>query len=143
VNHKQGILCLFIIAATIMGTAGYSTIQSDRIVDVQVAGDDEAYLVIDETKNEIDNGSTGEPLELTNQFAESVELSISVKSTEGNITSEGLNDTIIDTGEAAALQVKCEDTQTSGGIITVDITADGDEISFETSDRDVKVKCSD
>ena len=142
-NHKQGILCLFIIAATIMGTAGYSTIQSDRRVDVQVAGDDEAYLVIDETKNKIDNGSTGEPLELTNQFAESVELSISVRSTEGDITSEGLNRTTIDTGEAAALQVKCEDTQTSDGTITVDITAAGDEVSFETTDRDVKVKCSD
>ena len=126
-----------------MGTAGYSTIQSDRTVDVQVAGDDEAYLVIDETKNKIDNGSTGEPLELTNQFAESVDLSISVRSTEGDITSEGLNRTTIDIGETAALQVKCEDTQTSEGTITVDITADGDEVSFETSDRDVEVACSD
>ena len=142
-DHKQGILCLFITAATIMGTAGYSTIQSDRTVDVQVAGDDEAYLVINETRSTIDNGSTGTPLELTNQFAESVELSISVKSTQGDITSEGLNRTNIDPGEAAALQVKCEDTQTSDGTITVDITADGDEVSFETSDRDVAVACSD
>jgi hypothetical protein len=125
-----------------MGTASYSTIQSDRTVDVQVAGDDKAYLVIEETRNEIENGTTGTALELTNQFAESVGLSISVR-TDDDITSEGLNKTTIDTGEAAALEVECGDTQTTEGTITVDITADGDEVSFETSDRDVEVECSD
>lgn len=137
-NHRRAILALFVVAAAIMGTTGFSTLQADRTVDVQVADDAQAYLQINETGTQITEGETGGVLALTNQFSESVDLSISV-TTNDDIQSQGLDTRSIATGETATLEVNC--SQTSDGTITVDIEASGDEISFEKSGREVAVDC--
>lgn len=137
-NHRRVILALFVVAAAIMGTTGFSTLQADRTVDVQVADDAQAYLQIDETGTQIKTGETGGVLALTNQFSESVDLSISVTTTD-DIQSQGLDTRSIATGETATLEVTC--SQTSDGTITVDIEASGDEISFERSGHEVAVDC--
>jgi hypothetical protein len=138
VNHRRAILALFVVAAAITGTTGFSTLQSDRTVDVQVAGDDEAYLQIVETGTQIKKDKTGAVLKLTNQFSESVDLSISV-TTDDDIQSQGLDTRSIDPSKTAKLEVKC--SQESSGTITVDIEASGDEISFEKSGHEVDVDC--
>jgi hypothetical protein len=140
-NHRRAILALFVVAATIAGTTGFSTVQSDRTVDVQVADDTGAYLKLVETGDEIENGTTGEALNLTNQFAEPVELSVSVTVEDGDITNRGLTDQNIDSGGTASLEVRCQDSQTTPGTITVDVEASGDEISFEKSGKEVTVNC--
>lgn len=142
-NHRRAILALFVVAATIMGTTGYSTVQSERTVDVQVTDTDaNAYLGIEETGTAIENGTTGTVVELTNQFGESVDLSIRMTTSE-DITNRGLTDRTIDPGETAALEVRCRDSQTSAGTIAVDVEASGDGVSFEKLDREVTVMCVD
>jgi len=140
-NHRRAILALFVVAATIAGTTGFSTVQSDRTVDVQVADDTGAYLKLVDPDKKIKNGTTGKALELTNQFAEPVELSVSV-STSDDITNRGLTKQNIDSTETAKLKVRCQDSQTTSGKITVDVEASGDEISFEKSGKEVTVKCT-
>ena len=141
-DHLRIILLLFVVAAAIVGTSGYSAIQADRSTDVAVVDDDQAYIVIDETEDEIANGSTGTALEVTNQFAEPVEVTATPTHSPDGITVEGFDSTSIEVEETAGLQVRCGDSQTSAETITVDLTAEGDETSFETSDEAVTVRCT-
>lgn len=140
-DHLRIILLLFVVAAAIVGTSGYSAIQADRSTDVAVVDDDQAYIVIDETEDEIANGSTGTALTVTNQFAEPVEVTATPTHSPDGITVEGFNSTSIEVEETASLQVRCGDSRMSDGTITVDLTAEGDETSFETSDE-VTVQCT-
>ena len=141
-DHLRIILLLFVVAAAIVGTSGYSAIQADRSTDVAVVDDDQAYIVIDETEDEIANGSTGTALEVTNQFAEPVEVTATPTHSPDGITVEGFDSTSIEVEETAGLQVRCGDSRMSDGTITVDLTAEGDETSFETSDEAVTVRCT-
>jgi hypothetical protein len=138
IDHGRAVLALFVIAALIVGTAGYDSIQGDRSADVEVASDADAYLGIQETGNTIPNGSTGSVLVLTNQFGTSVDLRISDVTTSDNVTNEGLTTSTLGAGDTAALEVTC--TSASDGTITVDIEASGDGISFETT-KTVAVSC--
>jgi hypothetical protein len=145
-DHGRVVLSLFVVAALIVGTAGYDSIQGDRSADVDVANDADAYLALEETGNTIQNGKAGTVLLLRNQFGTSVDLSITDVSTTDGVTYQGLQVSGVDTGDTATLgtgdtarlQVEC--TSHSDGSITVDIEATGDGISFETS-RTVTVSC--
>ncbi|WP_323676729.1 hypothetical protein [Halorubellus sp. PRR65] len=137
-NHGRIVLAMFVIAALIVGTAGYDSIQGDRSADVEVANDADAYLALEETGATIENGSTGEVLRLTNQFGTTVDLVITDVETSSGVTNEGLNRSTRDPGKTATLNVTC--TSASTGIITVDIEATGDGISFQTT-RTITVAC--
>jgi len=141
-DHLRVILLLFVVAAAIVGTSGYSMVQADRSTDVAVVDDDQAYLVIDETETDIPNGSTGTALEVTNQFAEPVEVTATSTHSPDGITVEGFDSSPVEVGNTADLKVRCGDSQTSAKTITVDLTAEGDETSFETSDEAVTVQCT-
>lgn len=141
-DHFRVILLLFVVAAAIVGTSGYSAIQADRSTDVAVVDDDQAYIVIDETEDEIANGSTGTALEVTNQFAEPVEVTATPTHSPDGITVEGFDSSPVGVGNTADLKVRCGDSRMSDGTITVDLTAEGDETSFETSDEAVTVRCT-
>jgi len=141
-DHIRLILLLFVVAAAIVGTSGYSMVQADRSTDVAVVDDDQAYIVIDETETDIPNGSTGTALEVTNQFAEPVEVTATPTHSPDGITVEGFDSSPVEVGNTADLKVRCSDSQTSAETITVDLTAEGDETSFETSDEAVMVQCT-
>jgi len=141
-NHLRVVLLLFVVAAAIVGTSGFSVIQAERSTDVAVVDDNQAYLVIETTGNEIKNGSTGTVLTVTNQFAEPVEVTATSTESPDDITVQGFNSSSIDVRETAGLEVRCGASRTSAGTITVDLTAEGDETSFETSDKDVEVQCT-
>jgi len=141
-DHIRLILLLFVVAAAIVGTSGYSMVQADRSTDVAVVDDDQAYIVIDETETDIPNGSTGTALEVTNQFAEPVEVTATPTHSPDGITVEGFDSSPVEVRNTADLKVRCGDSQTSANTITVDLTAEGDETSFETSDEAVTVQCT-
>jgi len=137
-DHGRTVLALFVVAALIVGTAGYDSIQSERSADVEVADDADAYLALEETGATIQNGSTGDVLELTNQFGTSIDVSVTDVSTSGGVTNQGLTASSLGTGATAAIEVSC--TSDSDGTITVDIEAAGDGIRFETT-KTVAVEC--
>jgi len=141
-NHLRIVLLLFVVAAAIVGTSGFSVIQAERSTDVAVVDDNQAYLVIETTGNEIKNGSTGTVLTVKNQFAEPVEVTTTSTESPDDITVQGFNSSSIDKRETAGLEVRCSDSRTSDGTITIDLTAEGDETSFETSNKDVEVQCT-
>jgi len=141
-NHLRVVLLLFVVAAAIVGTSGFSVIQAERSTDVAVVDDNQAYLVIETTGNEIKNGSTGTVLTVKNQFAEPVEVTAMPTESSDDITVQGFDSSSIDVGSTADLKVRCSDSRTSDGTITVDLTAEGDETSFEMSDKDVDVQCT-
>mgnify|MGYP006276002619 CR=1 FL=1 len=147
IDHGRAVLAMFVIAALIVGTAGYDTIQGDRSADVDVANDTDAYLALQETGTGIENGSTGNVLEVTNQFGTSIDVTITDVSTSDGVTYQNLNDrngdetgdtAALGTGETAKLEVSC--TSASAGSVTVDIEATGDGITFETTTT-VAVQC--
>jgi hypothetical protein len=138
IDHRRAVLALFVVAALIVGTAGYDSVQSERSADVNVATDADAYLALEPTGTTIENESTGPVLKLTNQFGTSVDVSITDLSTNGGVAVQGLTDTSLGTGDATSLEVTC--TTANDGTVTVDIEATGDGIAFETTET-VAVSC--
>lgn len=144
-NHPRFILLLFVVAAAVMGTSGYSVIQAERSSSVEAVDDDRAYLKIVETGSEISNGSTGTVLEVTNRFAEPVDLEVVTTEVSGGVTAEGFsgtssNEITVKIGDShtAKLEAGCSDA--NDGTISIKLTATGDSTSFET-ERDVAVSC--
>jgi hypothetical protein len=139
-KHSRAILALFAIAAVITGTAGYDTIQADRGVDVETAGDDSAYLALTQNETAIENGTTGRPVEITNQFGTSVEVTVEVTSIDSGITVKGLTQSTLNPGDTAAVKVTCETS--SDQSLTLDVRAENDELSVELRNREFTVDCA-
>lgn len=138
IDHGRAVLALFVIAALIVGTAGYDSVQSERSADVNVANDADAYLALEPTGTSIENGSTGTVLVATNQFGTSVDVSYTDVSTSDGVAVQGLTATSLGTGETSSLEVTC--TTASDGTVTVDIEATGDGIAFEKTET-IAVSC--
>ncbi|WP_227130681.1 hypothetical protein [Halorubellus salinus] len=131
IDHGRAVLALFVIAALIVGTAGYDSIQSERSADVNVANDADAYLALEETGTPIENGSTGPVLVVTNQFGTNVDISVTVESTSENVTSGSLTAEDLGPGKSVELQATCESNES--GELIAEIEAQGDGIQFRTT----------
>ena len=138
-NHSRAILALFVVAALITGTTGYSTIQAERGVDVETAADGNAYLALEETGTAIENGTAGKAVYITNQFGTDVSVSVDVTASDSGITSQGLNRSDLAAGDTAALEVQCStDTDQT---LTVDVEAESTDISTEIRNQEFTVDC--
>ena len=144
-KHQRQILSLFVLAAVITGTAGYSSIQAQRSVDVAVANDEDAYLAVETHNQVITNGTTDSALTITNQFGRELALSVQDVTTTGSVKYDSLDNSRdrvpIETGDEINVSVTCDGT--SDGTISTVIFAESDdgEISVRTM-QDVIITCN-
>lgn len=144
-RHRRLILALFVLAALITGTAGYSAIQAERSVDVAVADEETAYLAVESFSPEIENGSQKPALRVTNQFGREIDLSVQDVDTSGSVVYDSLGtsngEVSLKTGDHVEVDVRCSGT--SDGTLEIVLFAEGknDELSVRTLQK-VDVTCT-
>lgn len=149
-NHSRVVLGLFVVAAAVLGTAGYDVVQSERSVDVATAPDDSAYLALQrpsEPPVAVTNGTSGEILHVENRFETPVDVTLEAYEGDTDVVARrGLNATEdIEPGETAALSayVYCPVPDTTHEV-QVDLhaeSADG-SVSVTVTGESVTVLCA-
>lgn len=143
-NHRRAILALFALAALIAGTAGYTTIQAERSVDVAVADEGEAFLAVEGQAPTVENGSAGTAFVVTNQLGRQVDLTVRESYADGSVglgaVADGGRETTIDDGNSTDVTARC--TGTADGTLEVTVRAESDdgEISVRIV-RSTEVDC--
>jgi uncharacterized protein YcfJ len=129
VNHRRAILALFALAALIAGTAGYTTIQAERSVDVAVADEGEAFLAVEGQTPTVENGSAEPAFEVTNQLGRQVDLTVRESYADGSVglgaVAGGERETTIDHGNSKNVTARC--TGTTDGTLEVTVRAESDD----------------
>ena len=131
-NHRRVILSLFVIAAVITGTAGYSSIQAERSVDVAVANEGDAFLAVEGQSPSIQNGTSEDAFEVTNQLGQPVDLTVQVLTAGGDVELGSVPEETID-GDGATADIDARCTGTQDGTLEITVRA-------ESSDGDVMVQ---
>ena len=130
-NHRRAILALFVLASLIAGTAGYTTIQAERSVDVAVADEGEAFLAVEAVSPtpEIRNGTSEAAFEVTNQLGRQVDLTVRESYADGSVglesVADGGRETAIDHGTSKNVTARC--TGTTDGTLEVTVRAESDD----------------
>lgn len=143
-NHRRAILALFALAALIAGTAGYTTIQAERSVDVAVADEGEAFLAVEGQAPTVENGSAGTAFVVTNQLGRQVDLTVRESYADGSVglgaVADGGRETRIGDGSPKNVTARC--TGTTDGTLEVTVRAESDdgEISVRIV-RSTEVDC--
>jgi hypothetical protein len=143
-NHRSIVVGLFVVAAAVLGTAGYDAVQSDRSVDVTVAPDQEAYLALDRPGEPIQNGTSGDILYVENRFETAVDVTLEeyTGDTE-SVPEQGLNRTTdIGPGERVALSATCATAGTYE--VQVDLHAESvdQNVTVTVTDEPIEVECT-
>lgn len=142
-NHRSVVVGLFVVAAAVLGTAGYDVVQSDRSVDIGVAPDEEAYLALDRPGEPITNGTSADILYVENRFETSVDITLEEYTGDtGSVPERGLNRTgDIGPGERVALSATCSTTGTYE--VQVDLHAENADgtVSVTVTDAAIEVAC--
>jgi hypothetical protein len=138
------LLCgLALSAGLVVGTGGFSSVNADRAVNVDVVGDEDAYMALEYTDERVDasgtvNGAVDVALvTATNQFAQPVNVSLETELrgdgvSVGDVSPSSATLGVGDDMDVSATLV-CEDP--GGHYVTVafDATATGQGISAETT----------
>jgi hypothetical protein len=144
VNHRRAILALFALAALIAGTAGYTTIQAERSVDVAVADEGEAFLAVEGQAPTVENGSAGTAFVVTNQLGRQVDLTIRESYADGSVglgaVADGGRETTIGDGNSNDVTARCSGTTDGTLEVTVRAESDDGEISVRIV-RSTEVDC--
>jgi hypothetical protein len=125
VNHRRAILALFALAALIAGSAGYTTIQAERSVDVAVAGEGEAFLSVEAINPEIKNGSEDAAFEVTNRLGREVDVTIRDSDATGSVRLGGVTSTEVNNDHTTDINATC--TGTTDGTLDVTVQAESDD----------------
>lgn len=141
-NHRRAILAVFALAALIAGSAGYTTIQAERSVDVAVAGEGEAFLSVEAINPdpEIDNGSEGAAFEVTNRLGREVDVTIQDSDATGSVRLSGVTSTEVDNDHTTDINATCVGTTDGTLDVTVQAESDDDAI-FVRVVRSTDVTC--
>lgn len=142
-NHRRAILAVFALAALIAGSAGYTTIQAERSVDVAVAGEgEEAFLSVEAINPdpEIDNGSEGAAFEVTNRLGREVDVTIQDSDATGSVRLSGVTSTEVDNDHTTDINATCVGTTDGTLDVTVQAESDDDAI-FVRVVRSTDVTC--
>lgn len=142
-NHRRAILAVFALAALIAGSAGYTTIQAERSVDVAVAGEGEEAFLSAEAINpdpEIDNGSEGAAFEVTNRLGREVDVTIQDSDATGSVRLSGVTSTEVDNDHTTDINATCVGTTDGTLDVTVQAESDDDAI-FVRVVRSTDVTC--
>lgn len=124
-NHRRAILALFALAALIAGSAGYTTIQAERSVDVAVAGEEQAFLSVNGKSPTIENGSSGVAFEVTNRLGQKVDVTIQDSDATGSVGLGGVSSTEVNNGHTTDITATC--TGTTDGTLDVTVQAESDD----------------
>lgn len=143
-NHRRAILALFALAALIAGTAGYTTIQAERSVDVAVAEEGEAFLAVEGLHPTVDNGTSEPAFEVTNQLGRSVDLTVRESYADGSVGLESVagdgRETTVGDGRSKNVTARCTDTTDGTLEVTVRAESDDGEVSVRIV-RSTEVDC--
>ena len=145
-------LCVLVASVGMgMGSGGFSSVDADRAVTVDVVGDESAYMSLDysnETVEPIDGTKEVEFVTVANHFAEVVDFTIDFTiETTGRLTVESSSNSVVQknvgTGEnidgTVTLECGPSGSSSSTAIIDFDVTADGGGVSAKTTaERTVK-----
>ena len=126
-NHRRAILALFALAALIAGSAGYTTIQAERSVDVAVAGEGDAFLSVEAVSPvpEIENGSEGAAFVVTNRLGREVDVTIQDSDATGSVRLGGVTSTEVKNDHTTNITATC--TGTTDGTLDVTVQAESDD----------------
>lgn len=152
------VLCgLAAAVALAVGSGGFTSVQADRGVSVDIVGDDNAYMALDYPNGTVERGGavnetvTLPVVNITNQFTEDVDITVEYTVSETSETSatgaNGPTDLDLDVGdtEQVSTAVTCDDTGEDSVTVEFDVTADGNGVYAETSEPrtvDYLVDCS-
>jgi hypothetical protein len=125
VNHRRAILALFALAALIAGSAGYTTIQAERSVDVAVAGEGQAFLSVEAINPEIKNGSEEAAFEVTNRLGQKVDVTIQDSAATGSVGLGGVRSEEVKNGHTTDINATC--VGTADGTLDVTVQAESDD----------------
>ncbi|RKS82740.1 hypothetical protein BDK61_2055 [Haloarcula quadrata] len=137
-------LCVLVASAGLgMGSGGFSSVDADRAVTVDVVGDESAYMSLDysnETVDPTDGTKEVEFVTVANHFAEVVDFRIYFTVT-GGLTADSSSNPIIEknvgVGEnidgTVTLECDSSDSTYSTAIIDFNVVADGDGVWAETT----------
>lgn len=141
IHHVSLALALFAIIAFVIGTGGYSSMETERGVNLDVVNDEKANLGVSDENTVKTNGTV--LLILTNRFG--AELTITVQATESN---DYLNISIInipfklDRGASAPVTAMVHCSKAVNGVpVVVHITASNSDVRISMN-RTVRVSCT-
>lgn len=143
-NHRRAILALFALAALIAGSAGYTTIQAERSVDVVVAGEGEAFLSVEAVSPtpEIENGTEDTAFVVTNRLGRDVDVTVRDFDATGSVGLGGQRSgTTVPDGHTANINATCTGTTNGSLEVTVRAEAGDDEVSVQVV-RSTDITCA-
>lgn len=131
---RLGLFAAAVVVALSAGTAGFTAVDADRSVNVQVVDDDDAYVGVDacEVAND-SSGSGGEPVrvDVTNRYTDPLTVD-SVASDEADRTDRIDDDRTVGVGESERFTVVFDDDVDA---VVVEVAADGFHASITQSVR--------
>lgn len=137
------LLCAVAVSLTV-GSGAFTSTTAERSVDVDVVGDDEAYMTLeygDTVSVDADdaNGTvTDEYLTVRNRFSQAVDIEVTASVTRGDGVDVTVDDGMADlgVGQAASFDITGECAGRSGEYtrtVSFDVTATGEGVSAETT----------
>lgn len=151
-NYWRLGLAVLVVTTAIVGTYGFTTVQSERNADVSVAEDPDAYLAVDYGGDAADgepvtiaNGTSGTVLVVTNNLGQTVDLTLLSASSGPAVNNVRLGSSgrnVID-GESVDVvaDTECDSsTQTYVELRLRAESSDDEAVSIELS-RSITVTC--
>lgn len=113
IDRRQVVLVAALLAslALVSNTAAYSSVHADRGVQVQVVGDEDAYLGLQRTTTNASNGTADLEVTVSNQFAAGTDLT-EIETTVGGTSVDLAGGGSIAPGESVSrtfANVSCDD----------------------------------
>ena len=131
IDRRQVVLVAALLAslALVSNTAAYSSVHADRGVQVQVVGDEDAYLGLQRTTTNVSNGTADLEVTVSNQFAAGTDLT-EVETTVGGTAVDLAAGGSLDPGERSShtfANVSCADA------VTIAASGSGVRVSLNRS----------
>jgi hypothetical protein len=130
-----------------IGTGAFSSVEADRGVEVSVVDDDEAYLGLDVENRIATVGRPAEVVEITNSFADTLSLDVSVEDTNEVVDEIAVSDEspgnefflTLNPGESVPVAITCG--QTGEAKFTLDFSGETDGATVEKTRTFENIEC--
>jgi len=150
-----------LVSASFVASAGaFSSTETERDVQIEIAGDKNAYLSLDDGESSemlFDSGAVGAPGEFTikNQGTKTVEITVEIQNSDANdqgcdlkFETGGSNKKLeltLGSGAKSVVKIKfsgtCANNGTGDGSLSFEVTDTDDELQIDTQ-RDLTLKNS-
>ncbi|RLM89217.1 hypothetical protein D3D02_08810 [Halobellus sp. Atlit-38R] len=131
IDRRQVVLVAALLAslALVSNTAAYSSVHADRGVQVQVVGDEDAYLGLQRTTTNASNGTADLDVTVSNQFAAGTDLTEIETSVDGTAVDLASGGSLApgETSSHTFANVSC------GDAVAIDASGSGVRVSLKRS----------